>query len=113
MLRARVLSGLAGWMPEIRRCRRFKVARAPGDLARYRDLSRRPSYRKAMMERAEQRGASGTGENEWFTPAEYDWELLDDAVVAEWRGRGGRNEDLPAGRARRVWRSRGPGPRLG
>jgi hypothetical protein len=53
MLQARVLSGFAGWMPEIRRC-------------------------------SSRRGASGTGKNEWVHAAEYDWALLDDAVVAEW-----------------------------
>ena len=29
------------------------------------------TYRKAMAEKTDQRGASGTGENEWYTPAEY------------------------------------------
>jgi phage N-6-adenine-methyltransferase len=41
-----------------------------GDLDAYRDLLRGPSYRKAMGERGstDQKGASGTGENEYFTP---------------------------------------------
>jgi phage N-6-adenine-methyltransferase len=44
-----------------------------GDLDEYRDLLRGPSWRKAMGERgsSDQKGASGTGENEWFTPAQY------------------------------------------
>jgi phage N-6-adenine-methyltransferase len=43
-----------------------------GDVDDYRDLLRGPSWRKAMLERGstDQRGASGTGENEWHTPAE-------------------------------------------
>jgi phage N-6-adenine-methyltransferase len=44
-----------------------------GNREEYADLLRGPSYRKAMLERgsSDQRGASGTGENEWCTPAEY------------------------------------------
>ncbi len=44
-----------------------------GDRDEYRELLRGPSWRKAMLERGstDQRGASGTGENEWCTPAEY------------------------------------------
>jgi phage N-6-adenine-methyltransferase len=44
-----------------------------GDLDEYRYLLRGPSWRKAMGERgsSDQKGASGTGENEWFTPPEY------------------------------------------
>jgi phage N-6-adenine-methyltransferase len=43
------------------------------DLVAFRDLLRGPSYRKAMLQRGstDQKGASGTGENEWFTPTEY------------------------------------------
>jgi hypothetical protein len=39
----------------------------------YPDKLRGPSWRKAMAEKGttDQRGASGTGDNEWFTPAEY------------------------------------------
>ncbi len=29
------------------------------------------AYKKALAEKTDQRGASGTGENEWYTPAEY------------------------------------------
>lgn len=44
-----------------------------GDLDEYRERLRGPSWRKAMGERGstDQRGASGTSENEWFTPEEY------------------------------------------
>jgi phage N-6-adenine-methyltransferase len=42
-----------------------------GDITEYRVLLRGPSWRKAMQERTDQRGASGTGENEWFTPPEF------------------------------------------
>jgi phage N-6-adenine-methyltransferase len=44
-----------------------------GDRDEYRALLRGPSYRKAMAERgsSDQKGASGTGENEWFTPSEF------------------------------------------
>jgi phage N-6-adenine-methyltransferase len=43
------------------------------DLPTYRELLRGPSYRKAMGKRGstDHRGASGTGENEWFTPPQY------------------------------------------
>jgi phage N-6-adenine-methyltransferase len=43
------------------------------NLPSYRELLRSPSYRKAMGERgsSDQKGASGTGENEWFTPEKY------------------------------------------
>lgn len=43
-----------------------------GDLREYRDLLRSPSWRKAMGLRvSDEKGASGTGENEWFTPTQY------------------------------------------
>jgi ParB family chromosome partitioning protein len=44
-----------------------------GDPEEYSKLLRGPSWRKAMGERGstDQKGASGTGENEWFTPPEY------------------------------------------
>src|SRR4029077_17573133 len=37
------------------------------------EVLRNPSYRKAMNLRgaSDQKGASGTGENEWFTPKEH------------------------------------------
>ncbi len=41
------------------------------DYERYRDLLYGHAYRKAMAETMDQRGASGTGENEWYTPARY------------------------------------------
>ena len=43
------------------------------DDPQYPDILCGPSYRKAMLERGstDQKGASGTGENEWFTPEEY------------------------------------------
>jgi phage N-6-adenine-methyltransferase len=42
------------------------------DQAAYERLLRGPSWRKAMgLRSSDQRGASGTGENEWFTPIEY------------------------------------------
>ena len=43
------------------------------DYERYRDLLYGHAYRKAMALKGQtdQRGASGTGENEWYTPARY------------------------------------------
>ena len=43
------------------------------DRAAYRDALFGVAYRKAMAERGQtdQRGAGGTGENEWYTPSEY------------------------------------------
>ncbi len=42
------------------------------DLPAYKELLRGPSYRRAMMERGSgYYKASGTGEFEWYTPAEY------------------------------------------
>ena len=64
------LKGQCGIAP--RTVSRWRQALA-GDLDEYRELLRGPSWRKAMGERgsSDQRGASGTGENEWFTPPEY------------------------------------------
>lgn len=43
------------------------------DLPKYRAVLFGAAWRKAMAEKGQtdQRGASGTGENEWYTPAEY------------------------------------------
>jgi phage N-6-adenine-methyltransferase len=51
---------------------RWRAALA-GDIEAYRELLRGPSWRKAMGERGstDQKGASGTGENEWLTPPKY------------------------------------------
>jgi len=38
---------------------------------KYQALLYGAAYRKAMAEKTDQRGASGTGENEWYTPDEY------------------------------------------
>jgi phage N-6-adenine-methyltransferase len=48
-------------------------ARLLSDRPAYEDLLRGPSWRKALMEKgsSDQKGASGTGENEYFTPIEH------------------------------------------
>jgi ParB family chromosome partitioning protein len=61
------ITGVAG-----RKVRRWREL-LKDDADDLRDLLRGPSWRKAMLERGstDQRGASGTGENEWCTPTEY------------------------------------------
>lgn len=60
-----------GGIPQVKTWRWRKFLN--GDPDEYRIRLRGPSWKKAMLERGstDERGASGTGENEWFTPARY------------------------------------------